>query len=78
MRRTDSAIECDSMVDLKRLNLQYISDDTGEKTGVVLPIGEFRELLEDLEDLAIMAERREEPTISHEELMSELRRDGLL
>jgi len=66
------------MVDLKRLNLQYISDDTGEKTGVVLPIGEFRELLEDLEDLAIMAERREEPTISHEELLAELRRDGLL
>lgn len=66
------------MVDLKRLNLQYISDYTGEKTGVVLPIEEFRELLEDLEDLAIMAERREEPTISHEELLGELRRDGLL
>jgi hypothetical protein len=66
------------MVDLKRLNLQYISDDTGEKTGVVLPIEEFRELLEDLEDLAIMAERREEPTILHEELLGELRRDGLL
>lgn len=57
------------MVDLKRLNLQYISDDTGKKTGVVLPIEEFREILEDLENLAIMAERREEPTISHEELL---------
>jgi len=66
------------MVDLKSLNLQYISNETGEKTGVVLPIEEFRELLEDLEDLAIMAERREEPTISHEELLAELRRDGLL
>jgi hypothetical protein len=43
------------MGDLKRLNLQYISDDTGERTGVVLPIEEFRELLEDLEDLAIMS-----------------------
>jgi len=54
------------MVDLKSLNLQYISNETGEKTGVVLPIEEFRELLEDLEDLAIMAERREEPTIRRE------------
>jgi hypothetical protein len=66
------------MVDLKQLNLQYISNEAGERTGVVLPIDEFQELLEDLEDLAVMAERREEPTISHEELLAELRRDDLL
>ena len=36
-------------MDLKHLNLQHISDGTGEKTGGVLPIEEFRELLEDLE-----------------------------
>jgi hypothetical protein len=66
------------MVDLKNLKVQYISNETGEKTGVVLPIEEFREILEDLEDLAIMAERREEPTISHEELLAELSPDGTL
>jgi hypothetical protein len=62
----------EAMVDLKQLKLQCIRDYAGEKTGVVLPIEQFRELLEDLEDLAIMAERREEPTISHEELLAEL------
>jgi hypothetical protein len=66
------------MVNLKELGVQYISDESGEKTGVVLPIQQFRELLEDLEDLAVLAERRDEPTVSHEALLAELKRDGLL
>jgi hypothetical protein len=43
-----------------------------------LPNQELEELLEDLEDLATLAERRDEPTLSHEEVLAELRRDGLL
>ncbi|MEW6680429.1 MAG: hypothetical protein AB1297_05375 [bacterium] len=66
------------MLDLKQLKLQYITTDSGEKTAVVLPLTEFRELLEDIEDLAIVAERRDEPTISHEELVGELKQDGLI
>jgi len=34
--------------------------------------------LEDLEDFAVLAERRDEPTISHEEVMEKLKRDGFL
>jgi hypothetical protein len=45
---------------------------------VILPIGEFQELLEDIEDLAMVAERRKEPTISHEQLITELKRDGII
>jgi hypothetical protein len=66
------------MVNLKELKVQYISDDSGERTGVVLPILEFQELLEDIEDLAVLAERRDEPTLSHEALLAELKRDGIL
>jgi len=66
------------MLDLDQLKLQYITDPTGEKTAVILPILEFQELLEDIEDLAMVAERREEPRISHDELLAELKRDGLL
>ena len=66
------------MVSLKELNVQYISDESGEKTGVVLSIQQFRELLEDLEDLTVLAERRDELTLSHEALLAELKRDGLL
>jgi hypothetical protein len=45
---------------------------------VLLPIGEFQELMEDIEALAAIAERREEPIISHYDLLTELKRDGLI
>jgi hypothetical protein len=63
------------VLNLKELKVQYITSETGEKTAVILPIAEFQELLEDIEDLAIVAERRDEPTISHDELVTELKRD---
>lgn len=66
------------MLDLRELQVQYITDDAGVKSAVILPIEAFQELLEDLEDLAILAERREEPTISHAELLAQLKQDGLL
>ena len=44
----------------------------------VLPIKEFEELLENIEDLAIVAEWREEPTMAHDQLLIELKRDGLI
>ena len=66
------------MVNLKQLKPQYITTESGKKTAVVLPILEFQELLEDIEDLATVAERRNESTISHKELVAELKRDGLV
>jgi len=63
---------------MRQDNLQYVTNQAGEKTAVILPIDEFEELLEDLQDLAIVAERRDEPSISHEELLAELKRDGLI
>jgi hypothetical protein len=46
--------------------------------GVVLPVEEYEELLEDLHDLAIIAERRDESAIPFDELKERLREDGLL
>lgn len=68
------------MLDLKKLEsqVQYVTNSDGEKTAVIVPIGEFEELLEDVEDLAVVAERRDEPTVSHDELLAELKREGLL
>jgi len=57
---------------------QYIVNEKGQRTAVVLRIEEFEELLEDLNDLAIVAERRDEPTIEFEDLKSRLKADGLL
>ena len=58
--------------------LQYLTNETGKKTAVVLPMTDYEKLLEDLDDLAAIAERREEPTIAHEQFKTELRRDGRL
>jgi hypothetical protein len=57
---------------------QYIVNEQGERTFVVLPITEYEALLEDLEDLAAVAEKRYEPTISQNELEAQLRTNGLL
>src|SRR5436305_7860238 len=57
--------------------LQYLTAEDGKKTAVMLPITDYEKLLEDLDDLATVAERRNEPTIPHEQFKAELRRDGI-
>jgi len=59
-------------------NPQYITDAKGQKTAVILPLDAYTELLEDLSDLAAVAERRTEETLSHKDLLAELKADGLL
>lgn len=54
---------------------EYVTDSDGNKKAVILPIAEYEELLEDLQDLAIAAQRKNEPTISHEQLLAELNKD---
>jgi hypothetical protein len=41
--------------------VQYLTDDAGVKTAVIVPIEEYNELLEDLHDLALIAERKNDP-----------------
>ncbi len=59
-------------------SVQYITTEGGQCTSVILSIEDFQYLLEELDDLVVMAERRNEPTMSHEDLLTELKRDGLL
>ena len=63
---------------MREFKEQYIVDQKGKKTAVVIPLQEYEELLEDLHDLAIIAERRDEPTIPFEKLKKRLKKDGLL
>ena len=60
------------------LHPQYVTDSEGRQTAVIIPIEEYNELLEDLEDLATIAERAHEKTIPHEQVLKELRDDGFL
>jgi PHD/YefM family antitoxin component YafN of YafNO toxin-antitoxin module len=61
-----------------KIREQYVIDEKGQKKAVIIPVDEYKELLEDIHDLAIVAERRDEPTITFEELKKKLKKDGLL
>ena len=58
------------------LNPEFVVDSKGKRKAVILSFEEYEELLQDLSDLSVIAERREEDTISHEDLMKELKTDG--
>ncbi len=62
---------------MQKFKSQCIINEKGKKTGAILTTKECDELLEDLHDLIIAAERRDEPAIPFEELVERLRKDGL-
>ena len=66
------------MVKTRHLDVQYLVDGAGQRRSVLISIEQFQQLMEDIEDLAAIAERREDPRVSHEDVIAELRRDGLL
>jgi len=45
----------------------YVVDEHGNRVAVILPLQEYERLQEDLHDLAVVAERREEPAIEFSE-----------
>jgi hypothetical protein len=62
----------------EKLHPQYVTDTAGRQTAVLLPLSEYTGLLEDLDDLAAMAERVDEPTVPHAKVVAELKEDGTL
>ncbi len=48
----------------------------GRPTAVILPIAEYEELLEDLHDLAVIARRKDEPTIPLSDVKRRLKKRG--
>ena len=57
------------MAEAKR---SYVVDENGNRTAVMLPIEEYEELLEDLQDLAVIAQRRDEPTVPLDVVVEQL------
>ncbi len=52
--------------------LQFVTDETGQRTDVILTLDDYEELIEDLEDLAAIVERKDELAISLDELKMKL------
>ncbi len=57
---------------------QFIIDANGNKTSVILPLKKYEKLMEDLHDLAVVAERRAEEPITPDEMKRRLKTDGIL
>jgi len=57
---------------------QYIINDSGDKTSVILSMKDFETIIEDFQDLAVVAERRDEKLTSHKDFLKELEEDGIL
>jgi PHD/YefM family antitoxin component YafN of YafNO toxin-antitoxin module len=57
---------------------QYVIDAAARKTGVLLSLEYYERLMEDLHDLAAVAERRDEEPISLDDLKQRLKQDGLI
>ena len=57
---------------------KYIVNDKGKKTSVILPLKDYENLLQAIEDLADIAERRNDPVKEHSEFITELKADGYI
>jgi hypothetical protein len=57
---------------------QFITNADGEKVSVVLSLSDYYEMLENLEDLAAIAQIKDEETIPWEQVKKELYDNDLL
>ncbi|TLU81499.1 MAG: hypothetical protein FDX21_11805 [Chlorobium sp.] len=51
---------------------KYVINTQGKKTGVLLSLKQYQQLLEDLHDLTILASRRDESPVTLEEMKRRL------
>jgi len=63
---------------MAKRNKQYVTDENGKRVAVLLPLREYEELLEDLHDLTVLHERRDEQPVAADEFERKLRDDGLV
>ncbi len=66
------------MIKTEMLYPQFLKSPNGDSSFVVLPIEKFKELIEDYNDLISIAERQNEPSISHSDFLKELKTDGYI
>jgi PHD/YefM family antitoxin component YafN of YafNO toxin-antitoxin module len=59
-------------------NVQYVTNEKGQRTAVILPIEEYEELLEDLHVIRVANERKDDERIPWEQVKTELVSEGKL
>ncbi len=66
-----------------KLHPQYVTDDSGERTGVILPLEEFRRMVEALEDQLDATDlddavAKEKDFVPYDRVREDLRAEGKL
>ncbi len=57
---------------MKTITERFVVDNEGKKTDVILSVKDYDKLIEDLHDLAVIAERRDEVPVSTDEMKKRL------
>jgi hypothetical protein len=59
-------------------NVQYVTNENGQRTAVILPIEEYEELLEDMHVTRVANETKHDERIPWEQVKTELVSEGKL
>ena len=62
----------------KPVREQFIVDEKGKKIAVIIPIAQYKKMLEDLHDLTVVSEREKEETVYFEEVKRRLKERGVI
>lgn len=60
------------------MQMSFITNETGKKTAIVLPIADYESLLEEIADLQSIIDRKNEPTKKFADFKNQLIADQLL
>lgn len=57
---------------------QYVTDEKGQKTAVLIDIDSYEDMIEDIESLALIADSKNQPKISISDVRKNLKKHGIL
>jgi hypothetical protein len=60
-------------MEVRMKGIQFVVDDSGKKRAVLIDLEEWGELWEDFYDVLVSESRKNEPTVSWEELKAEMK-----
>lgn len=55
--------------------IQFVTDDAGKRTAVLISLEEWGDVWEDIYDILVSQARRDEPTVSWDDLKAEMDRE---
>ena len=67
----------DLQMKIKRAKELYIIDEKGKKIAVIIPIDQYKKMLEDLHDLTVVSERENEEMVDFKEVKRRLKERGI-